>query len=119
MDMSWFDSERSNAVVDVVAMMSDGADVNLFRCVQNGALVSIGMTRDGGAVSVTVTLNGQWKREYFHDPDQLTLWSESAAAGVAAAVAAAPSVPPAVPTPAPARPQEPRRGRGGRRGGSQ
>jgi len=81
----WFDGDRGNALVDVVGMMSEGADVNLFRCVQSGALVSIGMTRDGGAVSVTVTLDGKWRREYFHDSDQLTLWSESAADAVATA----------------------------------
>lgn len=81
----WFDGERSNALVDVVELMDGGAAVNLFRCVQNGALVSIGMTRDGGAVSVTVTLDGKWRREYFHDEDQLTLWTESAANAVGAA----------------------------------
>ncbi len=92
----WFDGDRGNALVDVAEMMADGADVNLFRCVQAGALVSIGMTRDGGAVSVTVTLDGKWRREYFHNSDQLTLWSEDAAGAVAAArgVDAAPATPP-------------------------
>jgi hypothetical protein len=92
----WFDGDRGNALVDVVEMMSEGADVNLFRCVQSGALISVGMTRDGGAVSVTVTLDGKWRREYFHDANQLTLWSEAAAEAVAVSrgVDAAPATPP-------------------------
>ena len=83
MGTEWLKGGSTGALVDVVEMFEDGAAVNLFRVVQEGALVSIGMTRDKGAVSVTITMDGASRREYFHNPDQLTLWSEEAARNLA------------------------------------
>jgi len=44
-----------------------------------GCLVSFGTTRDGGAVSITVTHEGDWDREYFRTSDEAADWLRGAA----------------------------------------
>jgi hypothetical protein len=39
-----------------------------------GALLSLGLTSDGGALGVTVTVDGRWRREYHRDADSLVDW---------------------------------------------
>ena len=51
-----------------------------------GALVSMGTTSDGGALSVTVTVDGRWRREYFRDGDALGDWLASGAEAIRRAV---------------------------------
>lgn len=46
--------------------------------VQEGALVSIGAARDRGAISVTVTLGGEWDREWFRSEEELIEWLREA-----------------------------------------
>lgn len=46
----------------------------LTRVVGTGALVSLGLSRDGGALAATVTLDGDWLREWHRDCDELTAW---------------------------------------------
>jgi len=81
--MGWFDEAGHGGSVDVEALMDSGAAGLLWRIVNDGALVSVGRTSDGGAVGVTVTLDGAWRREYFRDSDELTDWLARAAAAVA------------------------------------
>lgn len=80
--MSWFDESAAGSQVDVAALMDSGVTDPLWSIVQDGALVSIGRTSDGGALGVTVTLDGRWRREYFRDPEQLLDWLGGAAEAV-------------------------------------
>jgi hypothetical protein len=59
-----------------------------------GALVSMGTTSDGGALGVTVTVDGKWRREYFRDEDELLAWLAQAVAAVHSAKG---STPPSAP----------------------
>lgn len=72
--MDWFDDGAGGSQVDVAAVMDSGAPEVLWDIVTAGALVSIGRTSDGGALGVTVTLDGRWKRQYFRDSDELVSW---------------------------------------------
>lgn len=89
----WLDEGRSGKAVDVAAVMDSDAAPLAWRVVQAGALLSFGVTSDGGAMSVTVTIDGRWRREYFRDAEDLTEWLTGAAdyaEAVAQAEAASP-----------------------------
>jgi len=43
----------------------------LWDCVALGALVSLGTTSDGGALGVTVTVDGRWRRVYVRSAEEL------------------------------------------------
>lgn len=76
--MGWFDEGGSGRTVDVTAMLDSKSAERLWDMVQAGALVSVGLTSDGGALGVTITVDGQWRREYFRELEQLELWTEEA-----------------------------------------
>ena len=78
----WFEEGGTGHAVDVAAMMDSGVPETLWRIVQAGALVSVGRTSDGGALGVTITLDGKWRREYFRDSDEMTSWLLGAAEAV-------------------------------------
>lgn len=82
--MSWFDEDGSGSPVDVLALMDSGVPEVLWRIVSAGALVSLGRTSDGGALGITVTLDGRWKRDYFRDSDEAMSWLLVAAEAVEA-----------------------------------
>ena len=83
--MSFFDEQGTGSSVDVPALMDSGVPEILWRIVMGGALVSIGRTSDGGALGITVTLDGKWRREYFRDPEEATDWLLRAAEAVESA----------------------------------
>lgn len=85
----WFEGGRSGKPVDVPAMMDSAAADGLWMLVTAGALVSLGLTSDGGALGVTVTVDGQWRREYFRDAEDLCSWLAEAVPAVRRAVEAA------------------------------
>lgn len=70
----WLDAGGSGTPVDVGAVFDSGVPGLIAECVALGALVSLGCTSDGGALGVTVTLDGRWRREYFRDSESLTDW---------------------------------------------
>lgn len=80
--MDWFDEGGSGAPCDVLAVLDGGGLTSLIAMVEAGALVSIGLTSDGGALGVTVTVDGRWRREYFRTSEDLTEWTEAAQAPV-------------------------------------
>lgn len=81
--MSWFDEGGAGSAVDVAAVMdSELVTDPLWAIVAAGALVSIGRTSDGGALGVTVTLDGRWRRQYFRDTEELSAWLVGAASAV-------------------------------------
>lgn len=75
----WLDQGAGAKAVDVQAVMDSDAAGLAWRVVQAGALLSFGRTSDGGALGVTVTIDGRWRREYFRDADELIEWLTGAA----------------------------------------
>lgn len=71
---SWLDGGGNGNAVDVHDTIDAVATKALFDLVQLGALVSMGTTSDGGALAVTVTVDGKWRRDYFRSTDELTAW---------------------------------------------
>jgi hypothetical protein len=82
----WFDG-GGGTPCDVPALL-DGTGVleALTRIVSLGALVSLGCTSDGGALGVTVTVDGRWRREYFREADPLVHWTAAALEAVEGAL---------------------------------
>lgn len=70
----WLDAGGTGSNVDVAAMLDSRAADLVSTAVQSGALVSIGLTSDGGALGVTVTVDGRWRREYHRDTESLVDW---------------------------------------------
>ena len=50
----------------------------LVELVEAGALISIGASRDQGAVKVTVTVGGEWDFEWFRTEEELLDWLREA-----------------------------------------
>ena len=50
----------------------------LVELVELGALISVGASRDRGALSVTITVGGEWDREWFRSDEELHLWLKEA-----------------------------------------
>lgn len=70
----WFDQDGGGSRCDVAALLDSGVYDLLRECVDVGALVSLGRTSDGGALGVTITVDGRWRREYFRDADAALRW---------------------------------------------
>lgn len=81
----WFDGGRSGEPLDVPKLLDSKAGEGIAHLVGTGALVSLGLTSDGGALGVTVTVDGRYRREYFRDEDELIAWIAEALPAVAAA----------------------------------
>lgn len=75
----WLDEGTSGKAVDVAAIMDGPAGDLAWRVVAAGALLSFGRTSDGGALGVTVTIDGRWRREYFRNAEELADWLTGAA----------------------------------------
>lgn len=75
----WFEDGARGARLSVPELFTAGVCDALWRVVAAGGLVSIGLTSDGGACSLTVTDDGRWKREYFRDSDELEVFVLAAA----------------------------------------
>jgi N-glycosylase/DNA lyase len=74
----WFSGGNSQGSVDVAALLDSVGGSGLVEMVAMGALISYALTSDGGALSITVTVDGAWRREYFRDEETLTLWVSEA-----------------------------------------
>jgi hypothetical protein len=86
---SWLDGGGGGSAVDVVGITSEAEALTpLMDMVQAGALVSLGTTSDGGALGITVTVDGRWRREYVRTVDELRLYLAEAVPGVLDALAA-------------------------------
>jgi hypothetical protein len=70
----WFDANGNGNAIDAAAIVSGVPMQGVLEMVDAGALVSLGKTSDGGALGVTVTVDGRWRREYFRTSDELELW---------------------------------------------
>jgi len=85
MSGDWFDGNGSGGAVDVAELIEGLTVQGIVELVAAGALVSIGTTSDGGALSMTVTADGKWRREYFRAVDELRAWIAEAIPAVEAA----------------------------------
>lgn len=65
-------------VADIGAFMDSDIPGHIARIVDLGCLVSIGTTRDAGAISLTITHEGDWDREYFRGATDGVEWLEAA-----------------------------------------
>lgn len=81
----WFDGNGDGSSVDVAELLDGLASQGVRELVDAGALVSLGTTRDGGALAITVTVDGRWRREYFREADALCAWIGEAIPAVEAA----------------------------------
>jgi hypothetical protein len=70
----WFDGAGNGNAIDAAAIVNGVPMQGVLEMVDAGALVSLGKTSDGGALGVTVTVDGRWRREYFRSSDELGLW---------------------------------------------
>jgi hypothetical protein len=87
----WFDGAGNGAQVDIAECIDGLGAQGVRELVEAGALVSLGTTSDGGALGVTVTVDGRWRREYFRDRDSLLAWIAEAIPAVEAARHSGPS----------------------------
>jgi len=65
---------RRGPHVDIPELLSASFVEYLGSLIQAGALVSIFRTRDGGALGVQVTFNGESEKEYFRTVEELESW---------------------------------------------
>lgn len=65
---------RARTVVEVASFLDATATEYLASLVQAGCLVSLYRTSDGGALGVSVTLDGEQEKDYFRTPEELAEW---------------------------------------------
>lgn len=65
---------RSRAQVDPAAFFDATAAEYIASLVAAGCLVSLYRTSDGGALGVSVTLDGEQEKDYFRLPEELADW---------------------------------------------
>ncbi len=87
--MAWGQETVAGGAVDVAKMLDSKAQDLLWEITQLGALVSLSLTSDGGALLVSVTVDGVTGREYFRDPEVLIEWLTDSIQPIAAACEAA------------------------------
>lgn len=79
---SWLDGGGGGKAVDVVGIVDAKACNGLMQIVEYGALLSMGTTSDGGALGITVTIDGEWRREYVRNADELMAYLAEAVPAV-------------------------------------
>lgn len=79
---SWLDGNGNGNAVDVTELLDSSVVKGLAEIVEAGALLSLGTTSDGGALGLTVTVDGKWRREYVRNADELAAWLAQAVPGV-------------------------------------
>lgn len=84
----WFEGGGNGSPVDVPKLLDADATSILWDMVGMGALVSLGTTSDGGALGITVTVDGRWRRSYVRDAEDLAGFVAEAAPAVRAATSA-------------------------------
>ena len=81
----WFDQNGNGSRVDVRELLDGMPMQGIQELVEAGALCSLGLTSDGGALGLTVTVDGRWRREYFRNSADLQAWIAAALPAVEAA----------------------------------
>lgn len=78
-DVGWLDGGTSGSPVDVTKCLDNSAFRLVCEVIEAGALVSFGTTSDGGALGITITVDGAWRREYVRDETEFELLMSEAA----------------------------------------
>src|ERR1700751_1053484 len=76
--MGLLGNHAGNSVVDAKAFFDSAIPERISQLVAMGLLVAIGSTRDRGAISIQLTHDGDWEREYFRRADEATEWLDGA-----------------------------------------
>lgn len=76
--MGLLEDGARGAVVDAKAFFDSAVPERISELVGMGLLVAIGTTRDRGAVSIQLTHDGDWSREYFRRADDAADWLDGA-----------------------------------------
>jgi hypothetical protein len=97
------DSGNGHAI-DATAFLDSGIPKRIGELVSMGLLCAIGTTRDRGAISIQLTHDGDWDREYFRHVAEAEEWLDRAATILRARGLGDP-------TPEPPGPPKPRRAR--------
>lgn len=84
MSDDFFSDGNHASVCDVSSFFDSSVPKLIGDLVSLGVLVSVGTTRDRGAVSITVTSDGRWRRDYFRSSDDAADWLGLAAASLRA-----------------------------------
>jgi hypothetical protein len=85
MSGDWFEGGGNGQAIDVPKLLDSKAGEAIHALVAAGALVSMGLTSDGGALGVTVTVDGRWRRDWFRTEEELEAWIAEALPAVMAA----------------------------------
>jgi len=80
----FFNARKTGEAVNLPDCLDATFTEFLIQLVDAGALVSVGTTRDGGALSLTVTYDGEWRREYLTSSDEIHEYMKFAAVSVEA-----------------------------------
>lgn len=76
-DEFWSGTATGNAL-DIAAFLDSSVTDGIGGLLAMGVLVSLGLTRDGGAVGVTVFNDGRRRREYFRQSSDCADWLQLA-----------------------------------------
>lgn len=71
-----FGKRNRGGHLDVRAFFDSGVLEGITRIIDLGCMVSLGSTRDRGAIGVTVTQDGEWEKEYFRNAADAIEWLE-------------------------------------------
>lgn len=74
MDEDFWSGSANPARLDVRAFLDSSVTDHLAALLDLGVLLSLGLTRDGGAVGIAVFDDGRRRREYFRHPEEATDW---------------------------------------------
>lgn len=78
--MGFLDGASNGSAIDPVSFMDSGIPEQIGKLVAMGLLVAVGSTRDRGAISLSLTHEGDREREYFRDSEEAQVWLEHAVA---------------------------------------
>lgn len=66
--------DSRNGPIDIAGFLDSDIPKQIAALVEMGVLVSIGSTRDGGAISLAIIHDGASSREYFRQSDEGLDW---------------------------------------------
>lgn len=70
----WLDGAGNGSAIDIPAMFDGQLGDMVAEVCATGALVGLGLTSDNGALGITVTVDGRYRREYFRDGESGAEW---------------------------------------------
>lgn len=76
--VGFFDEAGNGKRVEVHSLLDSKCGDLVHEIVALGAMVSLSLTSDGGALGVTVTMDSKWRREYFRNEEELLAWLQMA-----------------------------------------